>query len=346
MGRDRGSAWKRNPRLPVRLSPPRPPPLKPMQRYILRRLLALIPTLLGISIIVFLVMRLIPGDTISAMIGTSAKLTEAQTVALRAYFGIDRPLPEQYLRWLTAAVQGDFGYSVRTGQPVLLEILRRFPLTLELALLAVTMALIIGIPAGIIAATRRGDPIDVTARIFALIGLALPSFWLGTMLIYILSVYFHILPNAGNYVSFLEDPRKNLTQMFFPALTLGFAFSASVMRMTRSAVLEELGQDYMRTARAKGLNNSTVLRRHGLRNALIPIITLVGFETGYLFGGAIIIEEVFALPGVGRLLLNAIGQRDYALVQGTVLFIAFNFVLINLLADILYTYANPRIRYE
>ncbi len=317
-----------------------------MQRYILRRLLALIPTLFGISIIVFLVMRLIPGDTISAMIGTQVKLTEAQTEALRAYFGLDQPLPLQYWTWLTSALRGDFGYSVRTGNPVMEEILARYPLTLELAFIAVIMALIIGIPTGILSATQRGKPVDVTARIFGLIGLALPSFWLGTLIIYVLSVYFGILPNAGNYVSFAEDPRKNLTQMFFPAFTLAFAFSASVMRTTRSAVLEELGEDYMRTAKAKGLNNVTVLRRHGLRNALIPIITLIGFEIGYLLGGAIIIEEIFALPGIGRLLLNAIAQRDYALVQGTVLFIAFNFVLINLVADILYTYANPRIRYE
>ncbi len=317
-----------------------------MQRYILRRLLALIPTLFGISIIVFLIMRLIPGDTISAMIGTQVKLTEAQTAALRAYFGLDQPLVVQYWRWLTAALQGDFGYSVRTGQPVMQEILDRFPLTLELALLALAMALVIGIPAGILSATRRGKPIDVTTRIVALIGLALPSFWLGTLIIYVLSVYFHILPNAGSYVGFFENPTKNLTQMFFPAFTLGFAFSASIMRTTRSAVLEVLGQDFMRTARAKGLSNAVVLRRHGLRNALIPIITLIGFEAGYLLGGAIIVEEVFALPGIGRMLLNAIQQRDYALVQGTVVFIAFNFVLINLLADILYTFANPRIRYE
>jgi peptide/nickel transport system permease protein len=317
-----------------------------MQRYILRRLLAFIPTLLGISIIVFLVMRLIPGDTISAMIGTQVKLTEAQTEALRAYFGLDQPLPVQYWNWLTSALQGDFGYSVRTGNPVLEEILARYPLTLELAFIAVIMALLIGVPLGVLSATQRGKPIDVVARIFGLIGLALPSFWLGTLIIYVLSVYFDILPNAGNYVSFSEEPARNLTQLFFPAFTLAFAFSASVMRTTRSAVLEELGQDYMRTAKAKGLNNVTVLRRHGLRNALIPIITLIGFEIGYLLGGAIIVEEIFALPGVGRLLLNAIAQRDYALVQGTVLFIAVNFVLINLLADILYTFANPRIRYE
>lgn len=316
-----------------------------MQRYILQRLLALIPTLLGISLIVFLVMRLIPGDTISAMIGTQYKLTEVQAEALRHYFGLDRPLPEQYWRWLTAAVRGDFGYSVRSGQPVLQEILGRFPLTLELAFFAMLIALSIGLPVGILSAARRGSLLDLIGRLVALIGLALPNFWLGTLLIYVLSVYFGILPNAGNYSDLLEDPAANLRQLLFPALTLGFAFSASVMRTTRSAVLEELNKDYTRTARAKGRGETAVITLHCLRNALIPIITLVGFETGYLFGGAVIIEEVYAMPGVGRLLLNAISQRDYALVQGTILFIAFNFVLVNLLADLAYMAANPRIRY-
>jgi peptide/nickel transport system permease protein len=308
--------------------------------------LTLIPTLLGISIVVFLVMRLIPGDTISAMIGTQFQLTEAQAAALRSYFGLDKSLPEQYWIWLTSALQGNFGYSVRTGQPVLQEILDRFPLTLELALFSTLIGVGFGVPIGVLSATRRGSLVDLSARIFALIGMAAPSFFVGTLFIYVLSVYVGILPNAGRYVSFWEDPIKNLQQMIFPALTLGIAFSASVMRTTRSAMLEQIQSDYVRTARAKGLNEQTIVRRHLLRNALIPIITLIGFQIGYLFGGAVIVENVFALPGLGRLLLNAISQRDYALVQGTVVFIAFNFVIVNLLADIAYTFANPRIRYE
>ena len=317
-----------------------------MQRYILRRLLTLIPTLVGISIVVFLVMRLIPGDTISAMIGTQFQLTEAQAAALRAYFGLDKSLPEQYWIWLTSALQGNFGYSVRSGQPVLQEILSRFPLTLELAFLSTLIGVGIGIPVGVLSATRRGSAVDLGSRLFALLGMAVPSFFLGTLFIYALSVYFGILPNAGRYVSFWEDPARNLQQMIFPALTLGIAFSASVMRTTRSAMLEQINSEYVRTARSKGLTDAAITRRHCLRNALIPIITLVGFEAGYLFGGAVIVEDVFALPGLGRLLLNAISQRDYALVQGTVIFIAFNFVLVNLLVDIAYTFANPRIRYE
>jgi peptide/nickel transport system permease protein len=317
-----------------------------MRSYILRRLITIIPTLFGVSIIVFLVMRMIPGDTISAMIGTQFKLTEAQAEALRAYYGLDKSLPEQYWLWLTAALRGDFGLSVRTGEPVLSEILDRFPLTLELALVAMVIAVVIGIPVGVASAVKRDSLLDSGGRLFALIGLALPSFWMGTLIIFVLSVYFGILPNSGNYVSLIEDPVENLKQIIFPAFTLGFAFSAAVMRTTRSALLEELNKDYARTARAKGRVESGVIFIHCLRNALIPIITLIGFQTGYLFGGAIIVEEVFAMPGVGRLLLTSINQRDYAMVQGTILFIAFNFVMINLIADVAYGAVNPTIRYD
>lgn len=317
-----------------------------MQRYLVQRLLAFIPTLFGISIIVFLVMHLIPGDAISAMIGTTFKLTDAQAAALRQYFGLDKSLPEQYWLWLTAALRGDFGLSVRSGQPVLLEILERFPLTLELAMLAMVIALVIGIPIGVIAAVKRDSILDIAGRMFALVGLALPNFWMGTLIILVLSVGFRLSPNSGDYTDFLQDPLANLKQLIFPAITLGFAFSASVMRTTRSSLLEELRQDYARTARGKGLRENTVILGHCLKNALIPVITIVGLETGYLFGGAIIVEEVFALPGIGRLLLNGISQRDYAVVQGTIIFIAFNFVLINLLADMAYAFVNPRIRYE
>ncbi len=317
-----------------------------MQRYLAQRLVAFIPTLLGISIIVFLVMRLIPGDMISAMIGTTYKLTEAQAAALRQYFGLDKPLHEQYLTWLASALRGDFGFSVRSGQPVLPEILSRFPLTLELAILAMVIALLIGIPIGVIAAVKRDSALDIAGRMFALVGLALPNFWMGTLIILVLSVVFGILPNSGDYTDLFRDPITNLKQMIFPSLTLGFAFSASVMRTTRSSLLEELRQDYARTARGKGLSEQAVVVGHCLKNALIPVITIVGLESGYLFGGAIIVEEVFALPGIGRLLLNAISQRDYAVVQGTIVFIAFNFVLINLIADMAYAFVNPRIRYE
>lgn len=317
-----------------------------MRRFLTRRLFAFIPTLLGISIIVFTIMHLIPGDTIDAMIGTEFRLTDAQAQALREYYGLDKPPPEQYVRWLFAAIQGDFGYSVRKGEPVLPLILRHFPLTLELAFFAMTIALLVGVPLGVLSAVKRDSLIDVIGRALALVGLAMPNFWLGTLIILVLSLCFQIMPNAGNYVDFIEDPAANLKQMVFPAITLGFAAVADVMRTARSAMLEELGQDYARTARSKGLREQTVVLRHCLKNAWIPILTIIGLETGYLFGGAVIVESVFALPGVGRLLLIAIGERDYAVVQGTIVFIAFNFVLVNLLTDLAYAWVNPRIRYE
>ena len=317
-----------------------------MRNFVIQRLAALIPTLLGVSVIVFLVIHLIPGDTITAMIGTQYKLTEVQAASLRAYFGLDKPLWEQYLRWILAAVRGDLGFSVRSGQSVMAEILRSFPVTLELALFSMVIALTLGLPIGILSAVRRDTPVDLFGRLFALVGLALPNFWLGTLIILVLSVVFGIMPNSGDYVSFTEAPLKNLSQLFFPAITLGFAFTASIMRTTRSAMLEVLRQDYVRTARGKGVLERNVIVTHSLRNALIPLITIIGVEFGYLLGGAVIVENVFALPGIGRLIINGIDQRDYAVVQGTVLFVAVCFVLINLLVDIIYAYSDPRIRYE
>ena len=317
-----------------------------MRNYILKRLLVAIPTILGISIVIFLIMHLIPGDTISAMIGTQYKLTDEQAQSLRAYYGLDKPLPQQYLNWLLNALQGNFGLSVRAGTPVLTEILGRFPLTFELTILAMIIALIIGLPIGILSAVKRDSILDLFGRLLSLIGMSLPNFWMGTLIIYVLSVHFGVMPNSGDYVDFTTNPLANLQQMIFPAIALGFAFSAAVMRTARSSLLEELNKEYAQTARAKGNWERRVILKHCLRNTLIPLITLVGFQMGYLFGGAVIIEEVFAMPGMGRLLLNAISQRDYALVQGTIVFIAIIFVFINLLTDIAYAFVNPRIRYE
>ncbi|HEX9117755.1 MAG TPA: ABC transporter permease [Anaerolineae bacterium] len=317
-----------------------------MQRYLIRRVLALIPTLLGISLVVFLVIHLIPGDAISAMIGTTYKLTDAQAAALRAYFGLDKPLWQQYVNWIGAALQGNLGFSVRSGQPVLTEILHRFPVTLELTVLSLIIALLLGLPVGVLSATRSNSGVDLFGRVFALIGLTLPNFWLGTLIILVLSTVFGILPNSGAYAGLFQDPVHNLEQLIFPAITLGFAFTASVMRTTRSAMLEVLRQDYVRTARSKGLNERRVVLRHALRNALIPVLTITGVEFGYLLGGAVIVEEIFALPGIGTLILNGISQRDYAVVQGAILFVAANFVLINLLVDVAYTLVDPRVRYE
>ncbi len=317
-----------------------------MQRFLLRRILALIPTLVGISLVVFLVIHLIPGDTISAMIGTSYKLTDAQAAALRAYYGLDKPLWLQYLNWIVNAVQGNLGFSVRSGQPVLSAILGRFPVTLELTLLSLAIALVLGIPIGVVSAVKNNSGIDLFGRLFALIGLTLPNFWLGTLIILMLSTVFGIFPNSGDVAGLFQNLSSNLQQMIFPAITLGFAFTASVMRTTRSAMLEVLRQDYVRTARSKGLDERRLVVRHALRNALIPVVTITGIEFGYLLGGAVIVENVFTLPGIGTLILNAISQRDYAVVQGGILFVAVCFVLINLLVDVAYTFVDPRVHYE
>jgi peptide/nickel transport system permease protein len=317
-----------------------------MFRYILNRLLTLLPTLFGVSILVFAAIRLIPGDLITAQLGTEAgMLSEEQRASLAAYYGLDKPAVQQYFLWLWDVLRGDLGLSVRQGQPVFELILSRFPVTLELAVVSVIIALTVGIPIGMFSAINRNTILDVSGRVFAMIGLAIPNFILGTFIIYGLSVYFGILPTSGDYVEFFEDPVRNLQQIIFPALALGTSFAASVMRMTRSSMLEVLGEDYIRTARSKGLSEPIIVVRHTLKNALIPVVTLVGVEFGYLLGGTFIIEQIFAIPGIGRLTINAITQRDYALVQGVTLFIAVNFVLINLLVDVIYAYLDPRVSY-
>ncbi len=317
-----------------------------MRRYLTQRMLAIIPTLLGVSLLVFTAIRLVPGDAITSMLGTEAgMLTDTQRASLERYFGLDKPAAQQYLTWLGDVVRGDLGYSVRQGRPVLTLILDHFPVTLELALVSLVIALVVGISIGTLSAVLHNSIIDLIGRLFSLIGLAAPNFLVGTLLIYVLSVYFGILPNAGNYAELTEDPVKNMQQIIFPALTLGLSFSASVMRTTRSALLEVLGEDYIRTAHSKGLRRLTVVVRHALPNALIPVVTLAGVELGYLLGGAVIVEKIFALPGLGRLTLNAISQRDYALIQGATLFIAMNFVVINLVVDLIYAVIDPRISY-
>ena len=318
-----------------------------MLRYILYRLLVFLPTLLGVSVIVFLAIRMVPGDTIIAMLGTEAGLlTDTQRDALRAYFGLDRPLLDQYFFWIGEVLNGNFGISVRHGRPVIEIILERFPLTLELAILSLIIALSFGIPVGIMSSVWREKKIDIIGRLLALFGQAVPNFLLGLLILYCLSVFFEIMPNSGNYSDLWINPLENFSQMILPAITLGFSFAASVMRTTRSSMLEVFGEDYIRTARSKGVSEFNIIFRHALRNALIPVVTLSGVELGYLLGGTLIVEEVYALPGLGRLILNAITQRDYALVQGVTLFIAFNFLILGLLADFIYTVLNRRINFN
>ena len=315
-----------------------------MTRYLLRRLLALGPTLIGVSLLSFLFLRLVPGDAIAVRLGTSTVLTPQQLAELRAYLGIDRSLPLQYLGWLGSLLRGDAGYSLRTGQSVATEIASRLPVTLELALAAALVALLIGVPLGILSALRPTSALDVAARSFGLLGLSLPNFWLGTLFVLLLARYFRWMPNTGGYVGFTENPWGNLRFLLFPALTLGVAMAAVVMRTTRSAMLDVLGADYVRTAHAKGLAASTVVGHHALRNSLIVVVTILGVQVGYLLSGAVVVEEIFSVPGLGRMLLTAINQRDYALVQGTVLVVAVLFVATNTLVDVLYGWLDPRIR--
>ena len=315
--------------------------------YPIKRLLVFPLVMLGVSVFVFIAIRLVPGDAITAMLGTeSGLLTPAQRDALSAYFGLDQNWFIQFWRWFAGVLQGDFGISTTYGKPVMTIIWEHFPLTLELAILSMLIALLIGIPAGIYAATRKDRPADLIVRVVAMFGQSTPSFVVGLLLVYLLSVGFGVLPEMGTFVPITEDPLANLAQMILPAITLGTAFAAAVIRMSRSTMLDILQEDYVRTARSKGISRRRVIWRHALPNALIPVITLSGVEFGYLLGGAVLVEQIFALPGLGRTVLDAILQRDYALVQGSVLFIAFNFMVVNLLVDLAYAALDPRIRCE
>jgi peptide/nickel transport system permease protein len=313
--------------------------------YVAQRLLTFPLILLGVSVVVFFSIRLIPGDAITAMLGTEAGLlTPAQRASLASYFGLDQPVWAQYGHWLAGLFRGDLGISVTYGKPVLGVILERFPLTLELALLSMLIALCTGVPLGVLAATRNERPSDLVVRLFAMLGQSTPSFVIGLLIIFVLSVGFGVVPTMGTFTPLTVDPLANLGQLIFPAITLGFAFAASVTRICRSAMLDVLSDDYVRTARSKGASQRRVVWRHALPNALIPVVTLSGVEFGYLLGGAVIVEQIFALPGLGRLVLDAITHRDYALVEGAVLFIAFNFLVVNLLVDLAYVGLDPRIR--
>lgn len=314
-----------------------------MGRYILRRLLAIIPVLLGISVIVFALVHLVPGDVVSVLLGPTA--TPEARDALRKIFGLDKPLVAQYFIWLGNVLRGDFGDSLRTGQPVFSSIIDRFGVTLELTGLAMLIALLIGIPAGIIGAIKQYTKVDYAVTVFALAGLSIPSFLLATLMILVFAIDWRWLPPSG-YVPFNEDPVQNIKLMIMPALALGLGAASYITRITRSSVLETMRQDHIRTAYAKGLRHSTVVFRHALNNALIPIVTVIGIQLGYLLGGAVIIEAIFGVPGIGRLALDSINMRDYPVVQGTVLFITFVFVFINLTVDVLYAYLDPRIHYD
>jgi peptide/nickel transport system permease protein len=288
---------------------------------------------------------MIPGTALQMYLGTQVEATPEQMEELRRLFGEDKPIPLLYMEWLGRVVQGDFGYSLRTSRPILPDILMRLPLSLEITLFALLLALVLGIPLGIVAALKQNPLTDVLIRITGLLGLSLPQFWLASLMVIAFSGVQGWIP-MGNYVSFAADPLKNLQMLFFPSLAIGTGLAAVIMRYTRNSMLEVMQMDYVRTAKAKGLKKRVVVIRHALRNAILPVITVAGFNTGYLLGGAIVIEEVFALPGMGRLALYAIYQRDYPLIQGIVLLIAAMFVLVNLVTDLIYAAVDPRIRLD
>ena len=316
-----------------------------MGRYVAVRLYAMALTLLGLSVLVFLMLRLVPGTVVEQMIGADAIVSPQMVAELTRFFGLDQPWWVQYGTWMGRLVQGDLGTSWRTGKPVVALILERLPVTIELTLLAVAFALLLGIPAGIVSATRRDQAVDNITRVGTLLGLSVPVFWQGTMLILFFSIYLRWMPPVV-WVDFFTDPRRNLTIMLLPALCLGTASAANIARTTRACMLDVLRSEYIRTAAAKGLTDRLVVLKHALGNALIPIVTVSGLQMGILLGGTVVVEEVFTLPGVGRLVLWSIYQRDYPLTQSTILFIAVMFMTINLAVDVLYGYLDPRIRYR
>ncbi|PYO37085.1 MAG: glutathione ABC transporter permease GsiC [Candidatus Rokuibacteriota bacterium] len=315
-----------------------------MGRYLVVRLYSMALTLAGLTVLIFLMLRLIPGTVVEQMIGADAIVSPAMVAELKRFFGLDQPWYVQYSRWVAELARGDLGTSWRTGKPVTQLILERLPVTLELTGLAVGFALTLGIAAGIVSAIRRDEAIDNVTRVGTLLGLSVPVFWQGTMLILFFSLYLRWMPPVV-WVDFFADPRRNLTIMLLPAICLGTASAANIARTTRACMLDVLRSEYIRTAAAKGLAARALVLKHALKNALIPVVTVAGLQVGILLGGTVVVEEVFTLPGVGRLVLWAIYQRDYPLTQSTILFIAVMFMTINLVVDLLYGYLDPRIRY-
>ncbi len=310
----------------------------------MRRLLALIPTLLFASLIVFATVRMIPGDVIDMMLSqndlAADKLSREQLVQA---LGLDKPMAEQYLIWIAGILKGDFGRSLWQSTPVLELVLQRLPVTFELGVIALAVGLVIALPIGVYSAVRQDTVGDFVARSFSILLLAVPSFWMGTMVMVFPSIWWGWSPEV-NYVKFADDPIQNLKQMIVPAMVLGASLSAVTMRMTRTMMLEVMRQDYIRTARAKGLNQRLVIMRHALRNALIPVITLVGLQAPLLIGGAIVIEQIFVIPGMGLLLLEAVNQRDYPIITGVFLTVGLAVMLINLMVDLSYGLLDPRVR--
>ncbi len=316
-----------------------------MQAYIARRLLALLPTLFFASLIVFVSMRLIPGDIIDLMLAQNDIATTQDRERIEAALGLDQPVLTQYLEWVGNALRGDLGHSLWQNTPVTEQLAATLPITFELGLLALLVALTVAIPIGIYSAIRQDTPGDYIARSFSLVMLAVPSFWLGTLVMVFPSVWWRWSPPL-EYTPFFTDPIANLSHMLVPAILLGLSMSAVTMRMTRTMMLEVLRQDYIRTARAKGLSEHLMIVRHALRNGLIPVVTLIGLQAPLLIGGAVILEQIFVVPGMGLLLLEAVFQRDYPVVSGIFLVVGVGVLLINLLVDLSYGFLDPKVRHQ
>jgi peptide/nickel transport system permease protein len=313
-----------------------------MLRYIGRRILIAIPTLIIVSVLVFALQKLLPGDPVLTMAGEER---DPQVLEyLREKYRLNDPIPVQYFAWIGSALTGNLGISLRTDIPVLTLILGKLPVTIELAIMAMIVALAIGIPTGIVSAVKKGTTVDYAANVIALSGLSIPNFWLGIMLIMLVSVRWGLLPASG-FVPPSEDLWLNIKTMLMPAFVLGTGLAASLMRHTRSAMLGVMRSDYIRTARAKGLLSRKIILKHALRNALVPIVTLSTLLFGELLAGAVLTEQIFTIPGFGKLIVDAVFNRDYAVVQGVVLCTAVGFILMNLLADVLYVLVNPRLRH-
>jgi peptide/nickel transport system permease protein len=318
-----------------------------MSQYIVKRLLLMIPTLIGAALLIFLLMNIIPGDVALLIIGgdQGGDINPHELAKLRTQLGLDRPLYEQFLAWLWGVMRLDFGKSLWTGAPILEEIMIRLPLTLEIAIFATIISTIIAIPLGTLAAIRQDTWVDYAVRVFSIGGLAIPAFWTGILIILFLVIYFEWGPPL-EFVSLTSDPWENIKQLIWPIVTVGYRNAAVAARMTRSTMLETMREDYIRTALAKGLQERTVVVKHALKNAFLPVLTIIGTEIAFLIGGLVVTETVFTLNGLGRFMVDAIAHRDIPVVQTLVLFIAFSFVFINLIVDLLYGWFDPRISYR
>lgn len=314
-----------------------------MLKFILNRVLLLFPVLLGVSLVTFIIVRSIPGDPVEMLLGADRRSTPEQKAAIARSYGLDQPLPFQYVKWLEHVVQGDLGKSLRTKRPLTQELRLRLPVTIELTLLAALIGATPALIFGVLAALKRNSRLDWLATVGTLVGISLPNFLLATVLVLIFSFKLKWLPPVG-YTPFTENPLQNLKTMILPAISLGLPLAAILMRFTRSSVLEVLGQEYVRVARAKGLRQSRVVMRHVLPNAGIPILTVVGIQIASLLGGTVIIEQIFGLPGVGRYIYEAIANRDYPVVQSVTLVMATIFVIVSVVVDILYAVLDPRLR--